>query len=114
VRKGDHFIIPIGVINRSKDIWGPDADDFRWVIRMLVYSLGLNIHRPDRWLLDLPAGVSDVPGLWANLMTFLGGQRACIGFKFAVLETKALLFHLIRAFEFELAVDPKDVVRREM
>jgi cytochrome P450 len=65
-------------------------------------------------LLDLPAGVSDVPGLWANLMTFLGGQRACIGFKFAVLEIKALLFHLIRAFEFELAVDPKDVVPREM
>jgi cytochrome P450 len=46
-------------------------------------------------------------------MTFLGGQRACIGFKFAVLEMKALLFHLIRAFEFELAVDPKDVVGRE-
>jgi cytochrome P450 len=46
-------------------------------------------------------------------MTFIGGQRACIGFKFAVLEMKALLFHLIRAFEFELAVDPRDVVSRE-
>jgi len=65
-------------------------------------------------LVDLPAAVSDVPGAWANLMTFLGGQRACIGFKFAILEMKALLFHLIRGFEFELAVDPKDVVSREM
>ena len=55
-----------------------------------------------------------MPGVWANLMTFIGGQKACIGFKFAILETKALLFHLIRAFEFELAVDPKDVVCREM
>jgi cytochrome P450 len=65
-------------------------------------------------LADLPSSVSDVPGLWANLMTFIGGQKACIGFKFAILEMKALLFHLIRAFEFELAVDPKDVVYREM
>jgi cytochrome P450 len=65
-------------------------------------------------LVDLPAGVADVPGVWANLMTFLGGQRACIGFKFAILEMKALLFHLIRGFEFELAVDPNDVVCREM
>jgi hypothetical protein len=29
VKKGDNFDIPIKVINRSKDIWGPDADEFR-------------------------------------------------------------------------------------
>lgn len=79
---------------------------------MPLHPLGLNLHRPDRWLVDLPAGVVNVPGTWANIMTFLGGQRACLGFKFAILEMKALLFHLIRAFEFELAVDPKDVVGR--
>jgi cytochrome P450 len=79
-----------------------------------VPSLQLSLHSPDRWLTGQPAGVSGVPGLWANLMTFLGGQRACIGFKFAVLEMKALLFHLVRDFEFELAVDPKDITCREM
>ncbi|KIM28538.1 hypothetical protein M408DRAFT_16272 [Serendipita vermifera MAFF 305830] len=98
VKKGDHFIIPIILMNRSRDVWGPDADEFN----------------PDRWLADRPAAVSEIPGLWANLMTFINGQRACIGFKFALLEMKALLVHLIRSFEFELAVDPKDITCKEM
>ncbi|KIM28541.1 hypothetical protein M408DRAFT_23593 [Serendipita vermifera MAFF 305830] len=98
VKKGDTFMIPIILMNRSKEVWGPDADEFN----------------PDRWLVDRPAAVSDIPGLWANLMTFLGGQRACIGFKFAILEMKSLLLHLFRAFEFELAVDAKDIVCKEL
>ena len=41
---------------------------------------------PDRWLSELPGTTAAIPGLWANLLTFLGGQRSCIGFKFAILE----------------------------
>jgi cytochrome P450 len=29
VKKGDNFLIPIKVINRSKDVWGPDAEEFK-------------------------------------------------------------------------------------
>ena len=34
-------------------------------------------------------------------MTFLGGPKACIGYRFALAEIKAILFVLIRNFEFE-------------
>ena len=44
-----------------------------------------NPHSPDRWLHDSPYFAS-VPGLYSNLMTFLGGPRSCIGFKFALVE----------------------------
>jgi hypothetical protein len=65
------------------------------------------------------------------MLTFLGGPRACIGYRFSLVEcvtylscfcssliktliirTKALLFTLIRAFEFELAVPNEDIVKK--
>ncbi|KAL1739496.1 hypothetical protein HDZ31DRAFT_68869 [Schizophyllum fasciatum] len=41
-----------------------------------------------------------MPGVYSNLMTFLGGSRACIGFKFSQLEMKVVLVELLDAFEF--------------
>ncbi|EJD39284.1 cytochrome P450 [Auricularia subglabra TFB-10046 SS5] len=88
VQKGDQIQLPIWAINRSKDIWGPDADQFR----------------PDRWD-NLPEAASTIPGISPNLMSFIGGPRGCIGHRFAVAEMKALLFHIVRGFEFRFAVD---------
>jgi cytochrome P450 len=48
--------------------------------------------RPERWEGDGPPRASfDVPGLYANTLTFLNGNplhgnRACIGYKFALAE----------------------------
>ncbi|GLB40486.1 putative cytochrome P450 [Lyophyllum shimeji] len=44
--------------------------------------------KPERWLSPLPQAVQDahIPGIYSNLMTFLGGGRACTGFKFSQLE----------------------------
>jgi len=92
VRKGQIVMIPINVINRDISIWGEDAAEFK----------------PERWA-DIPSAASFIPGVWANLLTFGGGPRACIGFRFSLVETKALLFALIRAFEIDLAVSPKDI-----
>ena len=36
-------------------------------------------------------------------------MRNCIGYKFALVEIKALLFSLIRAFEFEMVVPVDDI-----
>ncbi|KAJ4473128.1 cytochrome P450 [Lentinula aciculospora] len=95
VQKGQTFFIPILAINRDKTLWGEDAMEFK----------------PERWD-NLPASVSSIPGVWGNMLTFLGGAKACIGYRFSLIEMKALLFILIRSFEFELAVAPDDVIAR--
>ncbi|KZV96634.1 cytochrome P450 [Exidia glandulosa HHB12029] len=95
VQKGDQVMVPIWLINRSKSIWGPDADQFR----------------PERWE-NPPQEASSIPGIAPNLMTFIGGPRSCIGFRFAIAEMKALIFHIVRGFEFKLAVDPSELWSR--
>ncbi|THH09705.1 hypothetical protein EW145_g1826 [Phellinidium pouzarii] len=97
VGKGDGIFIPILALNRTKAIWGDDAAEFN----------------PDRWA-NIPEGAKDVPGVWGNMMTFLGGARSCIGYRFAIIEMKALLFTLLRTFEFELAVPVEDIERRSL
>ncbi|KAL1663457.1 cytochrome P450 [Schizophyllum commune] len=85
VPAGTPIIISIINANRSKDMWGADA--LEW--------------KPERWLAPLPQSVADahMPGVYSNLMTFIGGGRACIGFKFAQLEMKVALVDLLDAFE---------------
>ncbi|CAA7265267.1 unnamed protein product [Cyclocybe aegerita] len=92
IRKGDSIHVPILVINSDKAVWGEDASTFR----------------PERWQ-KIPGEASTIPGVWGHLLTFIGGPRACIGFRFAIAEMKALLFALVRAFEFELAVPVADI-----
>ncbi|TFK35549.1 cytochrome P450 [Crucibulum laeve] len=95
INKGQVILVPILVINRSKSIWGEDAMVFK----------------PERWE-SIPEAASAVPGVWGNMLTFIGGPRACIGYRFTIIEMKALLFTLVRAFEFELAVPPQDIVKK--
>ncbi|KAI0643925.1 cytochrome P450 [Trametes meyenii] len=92
IAAGDKIVIPIATMNRSKALWGDDAHEFR----------------PERWA-HPPDAISSIPGVWGHLLTFLGGPRACIGYRFSLVEMKALVFVLVRAFEFALAVPPGDV-----
>ena len=77
--------------------------------------------------------------MWGHLLSFIGGPRACIGYRFSLVEyvssspssyvklvfvfvdadrpsgscrMKALLFALVRAFEFELAVPAADIQKK--
>jgi len=95
VRKGQTIFIPILAMNRARDIWGEDSMEFR----------------PERWK-STPEAASSIPGVWSNMLTFLGGPRSCIGYRFSLVEMKALLFTLVRSFEFELAVPANDIVKR--
>ncbi|KAF8177631.1 cytochrome P450 [Pholiota molesta] len=95
IKEGQIVMIPILAINRAKHLWGEDALEFK----------------PERWQ-NIPEAVSNIPGIWGNMMTFNGGPKACIGYRFSLVETKALLFTLIRAFEFDLAVPASDIVKK--
>ncbi|KAH9929191.1 cytochrome P450 [Fomitopsis serialis] len=81
-------IVHIGILasNRNPALWGPDAAEWK----------------PERWLNPLPDVVKDahIPGVYSHLMTFLGGGRACIGFKFSQLEMKVVLSVLLANFTF--------------
>ncbi|KAG8696935.1 hypothetical protein FRC09_008187 [Ceratobasidium sp. 395] len=87
VQKGDMVLLPILAMNRNKEIWGEDSTEFR----------------PERWD-NLPEAAKAMPGVWGHLMTFIQGNRSCIGYRFAVAEMKALLYTLVRAIEFD--IDP--------
>ncbi|KAI0059673.1 cytochrome P450 [Artomyces pyxidatus] len=86
VPRGTDVLVDTLAINRDKDIWGGDAEEWK----------------PERFLSPLPGSVTEalIPGVYGNTMTFLGGGRACIGFKFAELEMKVVLSHLVRSFRF--------------
>ena len=67
-------MIPIRAINRSTELWGPDAQQFR----------------PERWLngeAAIPDMVKEFQG-YHHLLTFVDGQRICLGRGFAVAEFK--------------------------
>ncbi|KZP14916.1 cytochrome P450 [Athelia psychrophila] len=94
VPKGTTVTVAIMRANRDPSIWGDDAQE--WL--------------PERWLGSPPDKVENAhfPGVYSNMMTFLGGSRACIGFKFSLLEMKALMCVLLESFAFSLS--DKDIV----
>ncbi|KAI5116489.1 hypothetical protein M0805_000623 [Coniferiporia weirii] len=91
VPKNTGIIVSILGANLSTRIWGDDAEEWK----------------PDRWLKPLPESVADahLPGVYSQMMTFIGGGRACIGFKFSEMEMKMVLSILLEAFVFEPGPD---------
>ncbi|RPD79153.1 cytochrome P450 [Lentinus tigrinus ALCF2SS1-7] len=87
IPKGTRIFANIAASNRDPALWGSDAEEWR----------------PERWLKPLPRSVEEahIPGVYSHLMTFIGGSRACIGFKLAQVEIKTVLFVLLQHFKFE-------------
>lgn len=90
MKKGDTVFIPILPVNTSKEIWGPDAKEFKYADTHIPSSLPIFLmqallFRPERWA-SPPERSADVPGVFSHLSTFLAGPRACIGHRFAVVE----------------------------
>ena len=94
--KGDNVFIPILALNRDPEIWGDDHLEFK----------------PERWLDGVTTKAASIPSVFAGTATFLAGPHSCIGYRFAVLEMKALLFHLIRGFKIDLDISPGEIEAR--
>jgi cytochrome P450 len=90
LKNNTNVVIGIAGANRDKEIWGEDADEWK----------------PDRWMgkgwVDVASANNKLPGVYSGMMTFLGGSRACIGFKFSQLELKIVLTTLLEQFHFAL------------
>ncbi|KAG0141623.1 hypothetical protein CROQUDRAFT_663581 [Cronartium quercuum f. sp. fusiforme G11] len=93
IKAGQKILVPVSAYNRSKDIFGPTADQFN----------------PERWLPNQPKNENELLlfkksssiGLWAGLLSFSTGPKSCIGFKFALMEMKIILAHVLLEFKFE-------------
>ncbi|KZP19241.1 cytochrome P450 [Athelia psychrophila] len=93
IRRGDIISVPIQAVNRGEGVWGADAGVFR------------------------PERRHGVPGLYAGILTFLNGNplsgnRACIGYRFALLEMKVFLYVLLR--DLEVGIDPGLVIEKKI
>ncbi|KAJ2930398.1 hypothetical protein H1R20_g6705, partial [Candolleomyces eurysporus] len=75
--------------NTNPDLWGPDS--YEW--------------KPERWLTPIPDKLVEarIPGVYSHLMTFIGGGRSCIGFRFSEMEMKVIVYVLIDHFKFSSA-----------
>ncbi|KAK0475208.1 cytochrome P450 [Armillaria novae-zelandiae] len=88
IPKGQTVFCSAYLYNRLPSIWGADAEEWN----------------PARFLdKNIPVSL----GVYANLMSFSSGSRACIGWRFAVMEVQTILANLIQNFEFRL---PEGVV----
>ena len=77
------LVLPLLCIHHDRDVWGPDADEFR----------------PERFAEGIARASADAPALFP----FGWGPRTCIGQNFALLEAKMALSMILQSFEFELA-----------
>ncbi|KAL1681035.1 cytochrome P450 [Schizophyllum commune] len=87
VLEGQRVLISIAAYNRNKAIFGTDADRYD----------------PERWLKPGYVNRQASIGMYSNLLTFGGGHRGCLGWRFAVLELSAFLFELINRFDFAIS-----------
>jgi len=92
VPAGTYVSISTVGYNLNKELWGPDSYEFR----------------PERWL-DMSEEFESRIGVYANLSTFSGGARGCLGWRFAVVEIHTFLVTLIRQFDFSLPDNGQEI-----
>lgn len=83
VPEGTVVSIPIGLLQRDREVWGSDADEFN----------------PGRFADGVSKACRD-PGAFAP---FSWGPRVCIGQNFALLEAKLAVSMILQRFAFEVS-----------
>ncbi|KAJ7756852.1 cytochrome P450 [Mycena maculata] len=85
VKKGQSIMVAIASYHRLEALWGTDAHHFD----------------PSRWLEGNPCK-GNALGPYGHLLSFLGGPRVCLGWRFGILEAQAILSELVGSFAFTL------------
>ncbi|KAF9359184.1 hypothetical protein BGX26_012959 [Mortierella sp. AD094] len=91
IPKGTPIFIAPATLHKLKSVYGEDAEEFK----------------PERWMdpATLPDGLTTktkfvTPDMHWAYQPFLTGPRNCIGSKFALIETKILMYHILTQLEF--------------
>ncbi|PBL04613.1 PAH-inducible cytochrome P450 monooxygenase PC-PAH 1 [Armillaria gallica] len=85
ISKGQVIFASVYTYNRLPLVWGHDAAEWN----------------PRRFLEDREMKQESL-GAYANLMTFSGGIRGCLGWRFAVMEMQSVVTELLSNFEFSI------------
>ncbi|KAG7090319.1 hypothetical protein E1B28_011916 [Marasmius oreades] len=86
VRNGQRIKVDISSYNRLESVWGEDANSWN----------------PKRFATDSEGKTQTQVGLFANILTFSGGPKGCIGWRFAVMEMQAIIAGLLERYEFSI------------
>ncbi|KAG1802771.1 cytochrome P450 [Suillus plorans] len=118
LHKNVFVIISILAANRNRTLWGDDANEWkpeRWLSSpgrkdglgtdIPSNSAGVPLSKLSAPILGVKDGIK-YPGVYSNMMTFLGGSRSCIGFKFAEMEMKQIIAAVVLRLHFVLPTDP--------
>ncbi|KAJ7106646.1 cytochrome P450 [Mycena epipterygia] len=85
VQKGQLVTLALAGYQRQESRWGQDAHEFK----------------PSRWIEGTPYQ-GEAVGPYANLLSFIGGPRTCLGWRFAILEMQVIICELVGKFSFAL------------
>ncbi|KAI0431743.1 cytochrome P450 [Xylaria sp. FL1042] len=96
IPKGVTVVLSLWLMNRSPEVWGPEAGEFR----------------PERWITSGKPNSNGGANSNYEFLTFLHGPRSCIGQGFAKAEMRCLLASMIRTFSWELAMDDGKIIPR--
>ncbi|KAM3373382.1 hypothetical protein ACQJBY_020039 [Aegilops geniculata] len=83
VPKGTMITIPLAMLHRDKEVWGPDADEFN----------------PMRF----QTGFSKAAKHSHALLAFSCGPRVCAGQNFAMVEVQIVIATILKSFSFSLS-----------
>ncbi|PIL34049.1 cytochrome P450 [Ganoderma sinense ZZ0214-1] len=94
VRAGQVIHVSFAGYHRLPDVWGEDAD----------------VWNPDRFF-RIETGKQTNVGVFSNFVSTAAGVRACIGWRFSLIEMQAFVTELVENFQFDPPAEKVEIQR---